>query len=344
MELRQIESSASEPVRVGRGAKPDPASRKPVGKVATLPLTDPLNPTIFHESWWLDAAAPGAWSETTVSSGGKVVGRLPYLLLHEPLRRTACTMPDLTHFLGPAVNAGNGAPCNKALKVGQITRELLEALPPVGAFNQRMHRGVEDVLIFSELGYQTLVQFTFEIAPDAPEAIWSNMRDKTRNIIRRAQERYEVAECLTPAAFAAYYLANLETTGRDSYYDEAQMARVCAAAVSRDRGRILAARADDGTIAAAIFCVWDNTTCYYLLSMRDRGIDQGATSQLIWEAVRRAAAMGLTFDFDGLLTKGNRVFFTGFGGTVRPRYVAFHKTKYYRMASHAMNLYYRLRG
>lgn len=340
MEFRQIEPFSAVPAPVEH----QPTRPRRPAAVSHLPITDPLTPTIFHEAWWLDAAAPGTWSEVTVQAGGRTVGRMPFLLRRESLGRAACVMPELTHFLGPAVEAGNGAPCNRALKVAQITRELLEQLPPAGFFNQRMHRGVEDVLVFAEQGYQTLVQFTFEIAPEAPDRIWANMRDKTRNIICRAEERHELADCLSPAAFAAYYTANVENSGHGSYYLEADIARVTEAALARNRGRIIAARTPEGRIAGAIFCVWDQSTCYYLLSTRDKGVDQGATSQLIWEAIRHAAGLGLTFDFDGLLTKGNRVFFTGFGGAIRPRYVAWRKTRSYRMTTHLANLYHRLGG
>jgi hypothetical protein len=40
---------------------------------------DPLTPTIFHEPWWLEAASGGQYEEVTVSSGGRTVGRLPFV-------------------------------------------------------------------------------------------------------------------------------------------------------------------------------------------------------------------------------------------------------------------------
>ena len=168
------------------------------------------------------------------------------------------------------------------------------------------------------------------------------MRDKTRNVIRRAQERHAISAALSPADFARFYVKQAAATGSPCYYSESGLARVTGAALDRDRGRILAALGPDGQVAAAIFCVWDASSCYYLLSMRQRGADRGATALLLWEAIRHAAARGLTFDFDGLLTRGNRVFFVGFGGTVHPRYHVTRRTTANRLVRLASSLPSRL--
>ncbi len=329
MDLSVLKSRNARLVTSAALSSDDPASAPP--SRCSEPGTNLLNPTIFHESWWLDAAVPGQWSEATVSAGGKLLGRFPYLISKRAFGLTTCEMPDFVHFLGPAVDEGSGAPCNRALKHAQIVRELYEQIPSVDNFYQRMHRGITDVMVFAEAGLHTLVNFTFEIAPAPEQRIWSEMRDKTRNIIRRAQERYTASDRISPAEFAAFYEANIEKAGHDSYYDAEGITRICTAAVDRGRGRILCARAADGSISAAIFCAWDATTCYYLLSTRDRGQDHGATALLIWEAIRHASGMGLIFDFDGLYTRGNRVFFTGFGGVTRPRYVVCRNTLPYRL-------------
>lgn len=320
------------PEHRAKGASPAPAAPKA------------LAPTIFHETWWLDAAAPDGWAEVTVSANGRVAGRLPYALRRSPFGGVACVAPRFCHFLGPAVDAGTGAPCNRALRRDQIIRDLITALPPHGHFSQRMHRDTPDVLVFAEEGFHTFAQFTFEIAPDRPDRLWSAMRDKTRNIIRRAEDRYRLSDSLSPAEFAVFYTQNAAHSGAPSYYRAGEIARIASAALDHGRGRLLAARTPEGAISAAIFCVWDDTACYYLLSMRDRGAENGATSLLLWDAIRHAAARGLIFDFDGLLTRGNRVFFTGFGGSVRPRFVVKRQSLGNRLALRASLLSARMLG
>ncbi|MGP3695941.1 GNAT family N-acetyltransferase [Rhodobacter sp. NSM] len=327
MDLSTFATARANPV--GTASAPS-RELKQRSSATTAVRLDPLSPTIFHEPWWLDAASPYGWAETVVRSENRVVGRLPYMLVRKPFGQVSCEMPTFAHFLGPAVDAGKGAPANRALKHAQITRELHEQLPRAGNVYMRMHRDVTDVLVFAEAGMHMLANFTYEIAPGPEQAIWSGMRDKTRNIIRRAQEKHTVSETLSPAAFASFYRHNVDLAGHESYYETDDITRVCLAALDRGRGRILSATAADGSIAGAIFTVWDATSCYYLLASRSKGIDQGATSLLVWEAIRHAAGKGLIFDFDGLYTRGNRVFFTGFGGEVRPRYVVCSSTRTYR--------------
>ncbi len=280
---------------------------------------DPLTPTVFHESWWLTAASGGDYGEVSVSAGGRIVGRLPYFLHRMPAFCQLCTMPNLTHFLGPAIDAGEGAPANRALKHDGILRELLSRLPPHTGFYQKLHRSIVDTLVFQDLGYRTTVQFTYEIAPGAPADIWAGMRDKTRNVIRRAEEKYAVVTLHDPAEFSAIYDRNLVARGMSNYYH--RIVPVCAASLQRDAGRIIAARDKQGRVAAAIFYVWDERTAYYLLSTRNDIASNSAVSLLIWHAIQDTLNRGLLFDFDGVATPGSRLFYTGFGGQVAPRYI-----------------------
>jgi hypothetical protein len=280
---------------------------------------NPLTPTVFHEAWWLEAASGGDYGEVTVSAGDRVVGRLPFSIKKMPARCGLCTMPDLTHFLGPAIDAGDGASANRALKHDGILRELLSRLPPHTGFYQKLHRDIIDTLVFQDHGYRTTVQFTYEIAPAPPADIWATMRDKTRNVIRRAEEQYTVLNLHDPAEFAAIYDRNLDSRGLSNYYK--RIIPICAAALQRDAGRITAARDKSGQIAAAIFYVWDARTAYYLLSTRSGNAANSAVSLLIWRAIQDSLTRGLLFDFDGVATPGSRLFYTGFGGQVAPRFI-----------------------
>jgi hypothetical protein len=57
---------------------------------------------IFQQPWWLEAAAPGRWGEVTVNEGGKIVGRLPYVVKRK-FGVKIISMPMLTQTLGPRV-------------------------------------------------------------------------------------------------------------------------------------------------------------------------------------------------------------------------------------------------
>ncbi len=287
---------------------------------AAVPF-EPLTPTIFHQPWWLNTVSGGDYHEATVAAGGRVVGRFPYINKRIWGRFAECGMPPLTHFLGPAIDEGRGAACNRILRRAQITRDLLGMVPSCTAFWQKLHRGTTDVLAYQELGYTTTVQFTFEVLPAPASILWQQMRDKTRNVIRRADERYTVVPLTDFDTLAAFYIRNLARRDQTSRYGARLLTNVCDAAVTRHQGRALAVKAPCGELAAAIFYVWDARSAYYLLSTRAPTASNGAVSLLLWEAMQDIAARGLIFDFDGVASSGSAMFFTGFGGRVTPRYV-----------------------
>ena len=296
-----------------------PAERSPEHK--NVLKYDPLAPTLFHQSWWLDAVTGGAYGVATSEQGGKIVGVFPYFVKAGAAGIKLCGMPPMTHFLGPGIDDGSGAACNRILRRAQITRDLLQQLPASSGYWHKLHRDTPETLAYLEQGFQTAVQFTFEVKPGEPADLWRKMRDKTRNVIRRAEERHRVVEIHDIEAFARMYLENLKARRERSYYDLSLIRRVCDITIQRGQGRVIAAEHPDGKIAAAIFYVWDAQAAYYMLSTRSSEAGNGAVSLLLWEAMKDIASRNLIFDFEGVITSGAALFFTGFGGEITPRYV-----------------------
>ena len=298
--------------------------------VATPSLIEPLAPSLFHEAWWLDAAMPGH-EAVTVLAGNRIVGRLPYRR-HRHLGLPASILPGLVPFLGPALAPIAGSPVNQALHRHQLTRELIAQLPPLACFSQRLHRDTPDALAFQQLGFAVETVFTYEIEPAPAAMLWRAMRDKTRNVIRRAEEATTLVD-LEPAAFARLYTENLGRRGaaRNTMF-AANGAPVFEAALSRGRGRLLAVRDTSGAIAAAIFYAWDDQVTHYILTTRHPDAHNGVVSRLIWHAIGESAAAGRVFDFGGVGTHGSVLFYAAFGGEVRPRYLIRRRTDTYRLA------------
>jgi hypothetical protein len=283
-------------------------------------MKDPLNPTIYHEEWWLSAATDNQFDEILVRSGNKIVGRLPFIVGKIRGGRTMCQMPNLTHFLGPAIDDGRGAECNRVLKRNSITREIIEKLPRTTGFYQKVHREIKDVVAFQQAQFKSSVEFTYEIAPGPQNDLWRNLRDKTRNVIRRAAEQLEINYDLSPEEFIYFYNDNLLKNNAINTYDYLCSVKVCEEAIARERGRLLAIRDGHGILSAAIFYIWDDSTAYYFMSTRSHEAHNGAISYLIWTAILDASSRNLLFDFDGLGTTGSNLFYIGFGGRVVPRY------------------------
>lgn len=295
-----------------------------------------LSPTVFHEEWWLDAATDGRYSIAEVNdAGGKTVGRLPYLV-RKRFGMQGIWTPPMTYFLGPGINEGEGSPNNRFLKRRDITRELIDKLPRSSWQCIRCHGGMTDVIAFQEERFRTYVQFTYEVHPETPEALWSRMRAQTRNNLRRAEEQFTIGEIADPDEFIRLHQKNLASEGERSTLDLEACRRVLIAALHRKRGRIIAARDTRNQIVAANFCAWDSKTSFYIVCTRNESAGNGAASLLIWESIKHAVTKGLTFDFGGLGTAGSIRLYAGFGGaTVSPRYVAVRATGFARLVAEA---------
>jgi hypothetical protein len=289
-----------------------------------------LTPTIFHEPWWLTLVSNGAYRETEVRSGDRVIGRLPYVSSRR-LGMTLVNMPMFTHFLGPAIAASAGNDTTRFLNRLSIVKELVRQLPPAAHVYVKHHRGVIDTIGFPALGFSTDVQFTREIVPKLPAQLWSEMRDKTRNVIRRADERFTIVDGLEAWKFAKLYAENLAVKKVANYYDLALCERLIDTCVRRGVGRVLGARDSDGTLKAATFTVWDDNVEYYLMSTRAPGAGNGAVSLLLWHAIKDAAMRNVIFDFDGFKEPGDALFFSGFGGTISPRYVSYRNSRKFKL-------------
>ena len=279
--------------------------------------------TLFHEPWWLAAATNGAYREATVTSGEQVVGRLPYLVTRH-MGFTVSRMPPFTHVLGPLVQPGSGKPQTVLLRRLSIVRDLIDQVPDVAFFKQALALSLVDGLAFQDRGFQVTPQYTFGIdCRETPDSIWESMHFKTRQHIRRAEEKLTVATLADAAVFIDFYLENVRKSGRRSFIDFTTFPMLFAETQARCCSEILCARWPDGKPAAMVVLVWGHGRMYYLLSSRarDEG-DNGSISLLIWHAVKLAHRHGLLFDLDGVSTSGTARFLSGFGGRLELRLIA----------------------
>jgi hypothetical protein len=332
---------AEPPASYATEATLDSASSKASEQVQVKPHVashDCLTPTLFHQEWWLDAATGGSFQVAEVTANGKTVGRIPFFI-RKRFGFRELRMPPLTYFLGPAIDAGEGSPNNRFLKCLDVTRELLNKLPQTSSQYVKCHAGITDVIAFQEACFRTHVQFTHELEPDPVDTLWQQMRNKTRNVIRRAEEQLTVAECTDVPRFLRMYDENLSEKGLHNDIESSSCRRLLSAALERNQGRIVAAFDNSSEMVAANFCAWDETSSFYIMSTRSQDSGNGVTSLLIWEAIKHAAAKRLIFDFAGLGSRGSIHFYTGFGATVKPRYVAVRARPLKRMLSELKSVF-----
>jgi hypothetical protein len=293
-----------------------------------LPNSSCLSTSIFQEPWWLSTVTGGRCEEVVVVRGGNVVGRLSYYPGRIGPFRVA-RMPPFTHLLGPVVHTGVGKPQTRLSHRLSITRELIDQLPRFSLFEQHFDPSpdsglaVADGLAFQDRGFSVAAQYTFDVdCRQSVESLWDAMHFKTRQHVRRAEEKFTVRSVDDPDFFSSVYIKNTAARWKVNRMDFDRFPAIFAECRSRRCGEIIGAFAADGSPVAMTFLVWDAKAMYYLMSTRSEAPnDNGSVNLLIWSAMKRAHALGLTFDLDGVATSGSARFLSGFGGRIQTRFL-----------------------
>ncbi|MET4391704.1 hypothetical protein ABIB73_007496 [Bradyrhizobium sp. F1.4.3] len=282
---------------------------------------------LFHEPWWLAAASNGEYQETISKSGADIVGRLPFVVKRRgPFH--VVRMPSFTHILGPIVDAGTGKLETRLRRRSTIVRSLIDQLPPNSFFHQHLDTSVDDGLgsvdglAFQERHFSVSTQYTFEVdCRKDLSVIWAEMSQKTRQPIRRAEERYSVKTVELASSFINFYKANTKASGRTNRIDFRSFTTLFTECRARGCATILGAFDHDGTPVAMTYLVWGHGTMYYLLSTRSASADYGAISLLLWSAMKEARGLGTVLDLDGVYSSGTARFLGSFGGRIKTRLV-----------------------
>jgi Acetyltransferase (GNAT) domain len=291
-----------------------------------------MRKSIFHENWWLDALAPGRWREVTCERGGRIAGSLRFVERSDGNVRI-CGMPQITRFLGPVIAPQTGKTETRIRSTHSIISDLLRQIAGHDHVEMTLDAGFGDLAPFLSAGYDVKVHPTFllDCKSQPIDVLWTGLRDKTKNIIRRARERLAVCEINDVNRFASFYEANLD--GAESYFDLSLLPSAFAAASARRQCKIVTAVDASGVVHAKVFFIWDDKYVHYFLSTRDRQVAHpGAVSLLLWTGIELAHSLGLWFDFDGGIDNDARYrFVVAFGGELANRFDVVRSTANYRV-------------
>lgn len=290
------------------------------------PATDPTPPTVgaanspFHQPWWLEAVAPGRWSAVEVKRDGVVTARLPYVIRRR-YGLTLLTMPPLTPVLGPWLAPTSGKYETALTEQHHLLTALVEGLPSFDLFTHHFHPSVTNWLPFYWKGFTQTTRYTYRLerAQDL-DAVWSALRDKTRNAIRKAErDGIVVEESEDIDTFIGLYAKSFARQGLALPCAPELIRRIDAASRRQNARKLYLARGRDGTPHAGVFCVHDDTACYYLMQGGDPALrDSGANLLAVWRSIELAGKRGLAYDFEGSVHRPIERFVRSFGAVQTP--------------------------
>ena len=283
------------------------------------PLTVPETVSLFQQPWWLRAVAPRSWGVVEGWIGGELRARMPYTV-ERRMGLTLLKMPPLTQTLGPWFAPVNAKYATQLTRQKELMNELLAQLPPFDHFHQNFHPSVSNWLPLYWRGFRQTTRYTYVLSDlSDTEAIWDDCTTAVRNQVRRARESVEVRTGLTVERFLDLHEATFRRQGLPMPYGRDVVRRVDRSCAAQGARRIIYAEDASGRLHAAAYVVWDERCAYYLMGGSDPQLrGSGAMSLVLWEAIRFAATVAKSFDFEGSMLEPVERFFRGFGAVQTP--------------------------
>jgi hypothetical protein len=230
------------------------------------------------------------------------------------------TMPPLTQTLGPWLSGYEGKYTNRLSRDKELMTELIEKLPHFDLFQQNFHHSVTNWLPFYWRGFQQTTRYTYLIEDLGDlDAVWAGTRQNIRTDVRKAERVVSVRDDLGMDVFLNLNEMTFARQGRHLPYSRELVDRLEAACAKHHCRKMLFAEDAEGRVHAAVYIVWDDEAAYYLMGGADPHLrNSGATSLLLWEAVKFAATVTRSFDFEGSMIEPVERFFRSFGAIQTP--------------------------
>jgi len=292
--------------------------------------------TLFCTTWWLDAVAPNRYRILVVPKGGSIQAAWPLTYQQSKLGGTNIVNPSLTPWLG-ILYAPSCAKLAKQLSAQKrLTNQLLEQLGSFDYLNVRFHRSFDYWSPLYWQGFSQTIRYTYVLEDLSDmDAIWAGLQKNIRTDIRKAQKS---GICIKHTedidAFWKTHILTFSRQGLAAPYDIALIKRIDQACQQQGVRRIFVGQDKQGNIHAVAYIVWDDKAAYYLMGGGDPSKrSSGATSLVLWEAIRFASTVTKTFDFEGSMIESVERFFRAFGAKPQPCYVIRKNNSLLRTAS-----------
>lgn len=282
---------------------------------------------LFSMDWWLDAVVGDNWDVILVEKGQEVQAAMP-LAVKRRYGLRLLTQPPLTQTLGPWIRPTDAKYANRLGREKELMQALIDQLPSYHYFAQNWHFTQTNWLPFFWNGFQQTTIYTYRLNQLAhEEQIWSGLQENIRREIKKAlnRENIKVRMDLGIDDFFELNRQVFERQGKQVPYSKAFVQNLDKAAAQHNARQIFIAEDAQGRRHAGIYLVWDQNSAYYLMGGGDPELRKsGATSLCMWEAIRFAATVSKSFDFEGSMLEPVERFFRAFGAMQTPYYSVSH--------------------
>lgn len=264
--------------------------------------------SIFEESWYLDAVAPGQWKELKVEQDGIMIARWPIVVSGKQMK-----LPRYVQTIGIWMNPEH---VKTIADEEEIYLKLIEQLPKVKRVEWGLAPENQFYLPFVWQGFNLSVGASYIIEDLSDmDTVYQNMSEMIRRNIKQASKKVTVDESDDIEQLISMSLETYRKQGRAYIVRPDSLRRLFKAAKEKKACSLLAAKDAEGRVHSMTLFVYDEKRCYYLVGASNSELNakSKANTLLMWEGIKIAAQQSKVFDFEGSTIQGIGTFFRRFG-------------------------------
>ena len=276
---------------------------------------------VFLKSWWLDSVCEESnWDVVLVERGGQIVGALPYSYFNKK-GFLYIDLPKLTPFMGPWIKyPAKQKYVRKLSYEKEIISELIDGLPGFSFFRQNLYYNLSNWLPFYWKGFNQTTCYSYILDNlNEPEELYREVEGSIRTSINKAVKHINVIEDGTTEQLYSVIAKTFTRKGKKVPYSQDFVTCLVTACKGSNCAKIFLAIDKKDRIHAGVLLVWDDNSAYYLLGGSDPVLrNSGASTLVLWSAIRFASTVTKMFDFEGSMIEDVERFFRAFGAVQRP--------------------------
>jgi hypothetical protein len=285
--------------------------------------------TIYSENLWLKLLGC-PFRVLGCYKGGELVGGIA--VCEDPARpRSTLHVPPFTPFQGILLRAPRAMRyTTRESMERKISFALIQSLHCLyDNLTLAHHYNYEDIRPFywetyrQPQEYRAFVAYTYIVDLRDIDRAWSNLDDKTRCVVHKAEKcGSSVAESDDFAVFERLHQLTFERQGASHGIEGRLLPRVYDATRAAGRCQLFLAHNREGAPTSGVLAIWDANRAYYMFGASDPMYrSDGSASLTLWRVFQSMSKRFPEIDMVGCNSPKRGAFKAGFGGTLKHYFV-----------------------
>ena len=274
---------------------------------------------LFMQPWWMDAVClPENWNVLVYKKNEEIIAVFVYYLTVKNGFKFI-VQPPLTPFNGIWIDYSSFQTENERIHIEkEVLNVFVKKLDEMNLsyYDQNFSPDFTNWLPFYWHHYEQTTRYTYQIPDITDENLCFEHFSyaKQKQIKKTEKNAIKIDFNLTGEEFYNYVAMNLQATGNKVLYSKSLFMRLYNASVQQKQCFIVSASDSEQRLHAALFILFDKQKAYNLIStITPQYRSSGASSLVVWEAIKHSSDKVRTFDFEGSMEENIENSFSQFG-------------------------------